>query len=177
MIPSLTLKNFQEAAEAHPEASRFILKKEGGITSIVPHTGSFYGTTIRTPSTEEIIENREMIDAFKAAARKESVQLNRSFPNQQEQQLLTNGLGAHVIKEVITNMRRVPQATLVEEALEVVRAIPLSEAELQAEDIFLAEAMNIPITATDRTWAQSTLGRTTALPEVTTKKTSSLLQR
>ncbi|MFI0348565.1 MAG: hypothetical protein ACH346_07370 [Chthoniobacterales bacterium] len=61
----LTLNDFRSAAEAHPTVSRFIIKKEGGITSIVPQEAD--------PSTR--VDNRnqniEITRALSAAIEKD----------------------------------------------------------------------------------------------------------
>src|SRR3990167_7381208 len=176
----LTLSDFLQAAEAHPEASRFILKKEGRTTSIVPHTGSFYGKSMRTLTSRESTKNRDILEAFKAAVREaiQNTDIHWSFPNEEEQILLKNGFGASSIANVL---KTIPKLTTALPVPTPPIATPLGPDEMYAQDILLAqdqlsrEAPGSHIDHGQLTWAQSTLKRKTPLKEIFEDKNTPLI--
>jgi len=178
---NLTLADFQQAAEAHPEASRFVLKKEGGTTSIVPHTGSFFGSLIRWITGKESVKNRAFVEAFKQAwKQEEGAPINwsshSSTPN--EQTLVKKGMGAH-------HIRMMPHIIAVPITSEPVNAVPLTRDEEDAQTILLAQntytranpifnAISPLFTRDYLREIQSTLNSKTPLKEVTAETNAPL---
>ena len=108
---NLTLHDFEAAAQAHPEATRFVLKKEEGKISIVPHTGSFLGTLIRWITGKESVKNRAFLEAFKQAWQQDDntpINWSSFHSPAREHQLSNKGIGAHYITDLSVSKEASP---------------------------------------------------------------------
>ena len=167
---ALRLEDFQVAAEAHPGASRLVLKKtEGEKISLEPQQSSLSGRVIKWMKGSEGSEkNKAIVEAFKEAIRTDiridnHAQLLNDFKKHLTE-CQKKGLSAYDIKRVLDGLILLPSATLIDSP-EV--GIPLTEQEDWAEDA-LEDMIDFSRAELEiQNFIQSTLsGRTASLANV-----------